>query len=158
MGGELEGQSHWAERKEILERTSLLTISLALSLAVLGAAELAGTNGVLAAFVAGVAFNAVTTNDAREGQEKIQEAITRFFVLPIFVLLAAAVLFLRRPPAVLALEPLPGSLGSTKDLLFLGWFGHVGAATFYYATYASRETGIEEVWTVSSLIVCASPC
>jgi NhaP-type Na+/H+ or K+/H+ antiporter len=36
-----------------MERTPLLTVSLALSLTVLGVCELAGMNGVLAAFVAG---------------------------------------------------------------------------------------------------------
>ncbi len=47
----------WAERKDIMERTSLLTVSLALSLTVLGATELPHLNGVLAAFVAGIVFN-----------------------------------------------------------------------------------------------------
>jgi NhaP-type Na+/H+ or K+/H+ antiporter len=46
------GTLRWAAR-EILETTSLLTVSLALSLSVIGVAELLGTSGVLAAFVAG---------------------------------------------------------------------------------------------------------
>jgi len=45
----------WAERKETMERTSLLTVSL--SLTVLGVTELLHLNGVLAAFVAGIVFN-----------------------------------------------------------------------------------------------------
>jgi Sodium/hydrogen exchanger family len=52
--GYLAGKTlRWAERKETMERTSLLTISLALSLTVLGVTELLHLNGVLAAFVAG---------------------------------------------------------------------------------------------------------
>jgi sodium/hydrogen antiporter len=67
------------------------------------------------------------------------------------------VLLLRRLPAVLALRPLLGPLqGTTKDVLFLGWFGPIGAAALYYAAFSLRETGIEEVWVVGSLIICAS--
>ena len=165
----------WAEATEVLERTSLLTVSLALSLTVLGVTELLGMNGVLAAFVAGVVFNFAGSSDAKEQQEDVQEAITRFFDLPIFVLLgmalpwqgwlelgwgglllAVAVLLLRRLPAVLALRPLLGPLRGTKDLLFLGWFGPIGAAALYYSTFSLHETGIEEVWWVGSLVIVAS--
>src|ERR687890_442749 len=53
--GYLAGKTlRWAERKETMERTSLLTISLALSLTMLGVTELLHLNGVLAAFVAGI--------------------------------------------------------------------------------------------------------
>src|SRR5919106_2103146 len=121
----------WAEVKETMERTSLLTISLALSLTVLGITELLHLNGVLAAFVAGIVFNAAGSSDAKERQEDIQEAISRFFDLPVFVLLGmalpwegwlylgwrspllvVAVLVLRRLPTVLALRPLLGPLRS----------------------------------------------
>lgn len=166
----------WAERMGTMERSSLLTISLSLSLAVLGVTELLHLNGVLAAFVAGVVFNLAGSSDAKESQEEVQEAISRFFDLPIFVLLGmaipwegwlelgwrgpvlvAAVLLLRRIPAVLALRPFLGPLrGTTKDVLFLGWFGPIGAAALYYAAFSLRETGIEEVWVVGSLIICSS--
>jgi NhaP-type Na+/H+ or K+/H+ antiporter len=166
----------WAEANETMERTSLLTISLALSLTVLGVTELLHLNGVLAAFVAGVVFNAAGSSDAKESQEDVQEAISRFFDLPIFVLLGmalpwegwlelgwkglllvAAVLLLRRLPAVLALRPFLAQLGGeAKDALFLGWFGPIGAAALYYAAFSLRETSMEEVWVVGSLIISAS--
>src|ERR687892_772007 len=63
----------WAERKETMERTSLLTVSLALSLTVLGVTELLHLNGVLAAFVVGIVFNVAGSSDAKESQEEIQE-------------------------------------------------------------------------------------
>ncbi len=175
--GYLAGKTlRWAERKETMERTSLLIISLALSLTVLGVTELLHLNGVLAAFVAGIVFNFAGSSDAKESQEEIQEAISRFFDLPIFVLLGmalpwqgwldlgwrgpllvVAVLLLRRLPAVLALRPLLGPLrGQAKDVLFLGWFGPIGAAALYYAAFSFRETGIEEAWVVGSLVICAS--
>jgi sodium/hydrogen antiporter len=175
--GYLAGKTlRWAEKKETMERTSLLTISLALSLTVLGVTELLHLNGVLAAFVAGVVFNSAGSSDAKESQEDIQEAISRFFDLPIFVLLGmalpwqgwldlgwegplliAGVLLLRRLPAVVILRRLLGPLGGrVKDVLFLGWFGPIGAAALYYAAFSLEETGIEEVWVVGSLVICAS--
>jgi sodium/hydrogen antiporter len=58
---------------------------------------------------------------------------------------------------VLALRPLLGPLRrQAKDVLFLGWFGPIGAAALYYAAFSFRETGIEEAWVVGSLIICAS--
>ncbi len=168
----------WAEAKETMEHTSLLSVSLALSLTVLGAAELIGLDGILATFVGGLVFHVVATtetSEAKERQEHVQEAITRFFDLPIFVLLgmalpwegwlelgwgglllAVAVLLLRRLPAVLMLRPLLGQVRGRGEALFLGWFGPIGAAALFYATFALRETGIEDVWVVGSLIICAS--
>jgi sodium/hydrogen antiporter len=43
-----------------------------------------------------------------------------------------------------------------KDVLFLGWFGPIGAAALYYAAFSYRETGIEAAWTVGSLVICVS--
>jgi hypothetical protein len=40
--------------------------------------------------LAGVVFKLVGSSDAKERQEEIQEAIARFFDLPIFVLLSRA--------------------------------------------------------------------
>ena len=72
-------------------------------------------------------------------------------------MLAAAVLLLWRLPAVVVLRSLLGPLRfKTKDILFLGWFGPIGAAALYYAAFSFRETGIEAAWTVGSLIICAS--
>jgi NhaP-type Na+/H+ or K+/H+ antiporter len=129
----------------------------------------------LAAFVAGTAFNVIGSSDTREQREHVQDAITRFFDLPVFVLmgmalpcagwldlgwaglvLAVSVLLLRRPPVMLLLRSLIGPVKGQKDALFLGWFGPLGAAALYYATFSLRETGLEEVWVVSSLLICAS--
>jgi sodium/hydrogen antiporter len=32
----------------------------------------------------------------------------------------------------------------------------VGAAALYYAAFSLHETGLEEVWVVGSLVICAS--
>ena len=165
----------WAQAKGTMERTSFLAYTLALSLAVLGAAKLLGTDGVLAVFVAGLAFDAAVSESDRAEEERVQEAVNRFFILPIFVLLgmtipwkgwlelgwvglllALAVLLLRRLPAVLALRPLLGRVRGTRDALFLGWFGPIGVAALFYANLAVREAGVEEAWVIGSLIICAS--
>lgn len=165
----------WAQFKGTMERTSFLAYTLALSLAVLGAAKLLGTDGVLAVFVAGLTFDAAVSESDRAEEERVQEAVSRFFILPIFVLLgmmipwkewlelgwvgvllALAVLLLRRLPAVLALMPLLGRVGGTRDALFLGWFGPIGVAALFYANFSVGEAGVEEAWVIGSLIICAS--
>jgi sodium/hydrogen antiporter len=165
----------WAYGRGTMERTSFLAYTLALSLAVLGAAKLLGTDGILAVFVAGLAFDAAVSESDRAEEERVQEAVNRFFILPIFVLLgltipwegwmelgwaglflALAVLLLRRLPAVLALKPLLGRVRGTRDALFLGWFGPIGVAALYYANFSVGEAGVEEAWVIGSLIICAS--
>ena len=165
----------WAQAKETTEHTSVLTVSIALTLAVLGALELIGLDSILAVFVAGVAFNAAARSDVTDPKSQVQEAVTRFFDLPIFLLLGmalpwegwlelgwaglvliVAVLLLRRLPAVLALQPLLGQMRGKGDILFLGWFGPIGAAALFYATFSIERVGAEEVWVVGSLIICAS--
>ena len=108
-------------------------------------------------------------------EERVQEAVNRFLILPIFVLLgltipwegwlelgwaglllALAVLLLRRLPAVLALKPLLGRVRGARDALFLGWFGPIGVAALYYANLSVSEAGVEEAWVIGSLIICSS--
>ncbi len=79
----------WAEAERTIGETSLLAYSVALSLAVLGGAKLLGTNGILAVFIAGIAFDTATGGEQQK-EHQIQEAVNRFFILPIFVLLGLA--------------------------------------------------------------------
>ena len=164
-----------ARSRGYIAQPSYLAYTLALSLAVLGSTRLVDTDGILAVFAAGVALNmAVKTEDATQ-EENIQEAVNRFFVLPVFVLLglalpwgewvelgwkgpvlAALILLLRRLPWVLALTPLlPGASGA-RDGLFLGWFGPIGIAALFYATLVEHQAGLHEAWVVGSLVISAS--
>ena len=164
----------WSEHKDAIEESFFLVYTIALALVVLGAAKLLGSDGILAVFVAGLGFDFAVKGD-REQQRRVQEASTRFFILPIFVLLGltipwegwadlgwggpilvVAVLLLRRLPAVLALNPLMRGVRGGANALFLGWFGPIGVAALYYANLSLRETGIEAAWTVGSLVICAS--
>lgn len=165
----------WAEAKDTIEQTSFIAYTLALSLAVLGGAKLIGTDGILAVFVAGLAFDMAVQGSDRAQEQRVQEAVNRFFILPIFVLLGltlpweqwlglgwaglalvVAVLLFRRLPAMLALNPLLGRVRGLQDALFLGWFGPIGVAALYYATLSVRETGAEIAWVAGSLIITAS--
>jgi NhaP-type Na+/H+ or K+/H+ antiporter len=58
-----------------------------LAFAVLGAAGLVRVDGILAVFVAGLAFNHAATGPERTDDVPIDEAINRFLVLPMFVAL-----------------------------------------------------------------------
>ncbi len=163
-----------AEARDAIEETFFLAYTIALSLVVLGAAKLLGSDGILAVFVAGLGFDLAVKGE-RQRHQQVQEAGTRFFILPIFVLLGmtipwegwaelgwggpilvVAVLLLRRLPAVLALNPLLGGVRGWGNALFLGWFGPIGVAALYYANLSLRETSVEAAWTVGSLVICAS--
>jgi NhaP-type Na+/H+ or K+/H+ antiporter len=171
----------WARGRETTEPTSILAVALALTLSVLGIVETLGLDSVLAVFLAGLAFNATLSSKPRESSDilerkgQVQEVAARFFDLPIFVLLGMAlpwegwwelgwlglvlaivVVPLRRVPVVLALKPLLGQMRRKGDVLFLSWFGPLGAAALYYTTLALQEVEAQQVWVVGSLIICAS--
>lgn len=72
------------ERRDA-EEGSLVSVTLALAL--LGAVRLAGSDGLLAAFVAGVVMKPRRQKALEEEQELHQTVIERFFTIPVFVLL-----------------------------------------------------------------------
>jgi NhaP-type Na+/H+ or K+/H+ antiporter len=152
-----------------------MTIALALSLSVLGIVKLLESDGILATFAAGIAFNSLVRGQHEAHQERVQEQVKRFFDLPIFVLLgialpwsewqalgwrgvvlAGAVLLLRRMPALLVWQHAIGQLHHTREALLAGWFGPIGIAALFYATLAVRKAGYDLVWNVGSLIICTS--
>jgi NhaP-type Na+/H+ or K+/H+ antiporter len=168
---------NWAQRTfpSGMERMSLLTVTLALSLTVLGAVKLIGSDGILAVFAAGLAFNIVVRGQEKAHEEQTQEVVKRFFDLPIFVLLGmalpwqewlglgwsgllllVAILLLRRLPAVLLLYRGIGQLPLLRDALFTGWFGPVGVAALFYAMLSLHETQTSLPWVIGSLVITGS--
>ncbi|RBY90203.1 sodium:proton exchanger [Blastococcus sp. TBT05-19] len=145
-----------------------------LAFAVLGLAGLAHVDGILAVFVAGLAFNLVATGPDRTDDAPIDEAVNRFLVLPLFLgfglvlpwsawadlgwrgpALVVGVLLLRRLPVLLLLRR-PLRLGR-PDAVFLGWFGPIGvSALFYLALEAERLDLDPVVLAAGSLVVAAS--
>ncbi len=165
----------WARRHRLVERTSLLSYAIALALLTLGTTRLLGTDGILAVFVAGVAFDHSVTEDRHEAEEHIVEAVTQFLNLPVFVffglllpwdrwfalgwigiLLVVLVLALRRLPWVLLVQRIVPDLLSKREALFVGFYGPIGIAALFYAAIAIGRTGNHAIWTISSLVVFSS--
>lgn len=164
-----------AEDKKAIEEPSILAFTTALALATLAAVKLMGSDGVLAVFACGVAFDQVVSTGERRQEKRVVEGVDRFFTLPVFALLgllipwqewlamgwtgvflALAVLLLRRLPLFLAAGGRLRDLRRFSDRAFAGWFGPIGVAAMYYAALASERTDVEEVWPVVSLVVCVS--
>lgn len=163
------GEEHGAT-----DHAPAIFFTLLLALAVLGASGLIKADGILAVFVAGLAFNQAGTGGDRAGGVSIDEAVNRFAVLPIFVLLgamipwqvwadlgwrglalAAAVLLLRRIPVLLLLRR-PLRL-QRVDALYLGWFGPVGVSGLFYLTLEAERLGVDEtVLAAGALVVVVS--
>ncbi len=174
MGGLAGWALRAATRHRDLENGPRLAFTLLLAVAVLGVCRLAETDGVLGAFVAGLGYNYMAPGSDREPQDGIDEAINRYAVLPLFLLLGvtlpweqwamfgpaalgfvAAVLLVRRLPFVLMLSK---PLGLTlPDALFAGWFGPVGvSAVFYLALSAEEGVSDPRVFAAGTLAVAVS--
>ncbi len=164
-----------SEEKGIIEKVNFLSYTLALSLLVVGTAELLGLNSIFAVFIAGLAFDQVIKGRERAEEEKFQEAINRFFVLPVFILFGAtipwgawfnlgymglilciAILFLRRLPFVIGLKPAISIFHNFRDSLYVGWFGPIGVAAIYYLSFSVRQIGTEVFWEIGTLVIFAS--
>jgi len=164
-----------ATRRHDLEPGPELVFTLLLAVAVLGIARLAGTDGVLAVFVAGLAYNRWIGEGERGAQDNIDEAINRYAVLPLFLFLGAvlpwqdwaafgpaaaaafiaAVLLLRRLPLVLALA-LPLGLRA-RDAVFTGWFGPMGVSAVFYLAHSIDRGGEDpRLFAAGTLAVAAS--
>ncbi len=154
-------------------QSSILGVTVALSLLALGAAHAVQSDGILAAFAAGLAFNALVDRRAEMEDENVQEAIAKLFTLPVLVLtgtllpwqdwgaegwpllvFALAVLLLRRPLTLLLLAPVMRL--ARRDAVFFGWFGPMGVAAIYYALHARDALQEPRLWVVASAVVALS--
>lgn len=175
MGYGLGRLLDWAESEHSIELQSFLSYTIALTFLVLGGAKLIGSDAILSVFVAGLAFSEAIGGKERSEEEDIQEAINRFFSLPIFILLGLTIpwqqwgalgwsgillvvliLLFRRLPVVLLLNRSLRPFKNRWEVLFAGWFGPIGVAAIYYASLAQRQTEVDQVWGIASLVICAS--
>ncbi|SEW09016.1 cation:proton antiporter domain-containing protein [Natrinema salifodinae] len=179
IGATIGAAAGWVERESkehhFLEETSLLSVTVAFTFAVLGGVKLLGSDGILAAFVAGLLFNQFADATDEADEQKIQETVLRLFTFPIFVCfglalpvaewialgwagvaLAASVLLLRRLPMLVVFRRFVDPIDGARDALFAGWFGPIGIAAIFYATVAHRVLGLELVWPAASLVVASS--
>ncbi len=158
----------------------LMAVLLALALLLVSAVEAIRADGLVAVLVAGVAFAQARIGEEKgedlETQERhYEELLKQLWQVPVFTLLGAAlpwsewlelgwtaavlviaVLLLRRLPVVLLLKPLTGQMPRWDEALFVGWFGPIGVGALYFAAVAHKETHLELVWTVGTLLVTAS--
>ncbi|WFF00257.1 cation:proton antiporter [Micromonospora sp. WMMD964] len=121
--------------------------------------------------VAGLAHNTVVGDRSWASAHELDDALTRYLVLPLFFLLGVevpwrawrelgwplvafvvAVLVLRRLPVVLALKPALGL--PCLGVVFLGWFGPVGAVRS--DLQPGRGVRDPRPWAAGSLVVAAS--
>lgn len=175
VAGVIAGKAlHFGQEHGATEHGPMLLLTVLLALLVLGISGLLKLDGVLAAFAAGLAFNLVSSGSERRTEVSIDEVVNRFAVLPFFlalgamlpwyewgqlgwpvVLLALAVLVLRRLPVVFALMR-PLRLGA-PGAAYLGWFGPVGVSALFYLTMEADRVGVNpDVLAAGTLIVVAS--
>lgn len=165
---------HRLQEHRKIEHSAFFVFTLVLALLALGLTNVAGGDGILAVFVAGLAYNRLVGSSIYDQEREVEEGVNQVLVLPLFVLLgtvlpwadwgelgwpalafAATVLALRRLPVVLVLRPLLHLDVPTS--LFLGWFGPMGAAALFFATTARAEGATTpEVWPVVTLVVAGS--
>ena len=80
----------WARKRGEIREPSFLAYTIAVALAALGSTRLVGTDGILAVFAAGIALNMAVSAGEQQEEDQIDDAVNRFFVLPVFVLLGLA--------------------------------------------------------------------
>lgn len=157
-----------------IEDSAFFVFTLVLALLTLGIVNLAQGDGILAVFVAGLAYNRATGSSIYDQEREVEEGINRVLVLPLFVLFgtllpwsawgdlgtpvvafAVGVLLLRRLPLLLAMRPLLGF--DRPAAAFYGWFGPMGAAALFFVTLAHEQHATtSEVWPAVALVVAAS--
>lgn len=173
--GVLAGRGmRWARERRELDAPVSELYTLVLAAFAMGLAEVAGANGLLAVFAAGLAHNGVVAGRDRQLELGVDEALNHFLVVPVFVLLGAAlpwsgwrelgwagvafvaaVLALRRLPLVLALRP--AIRADAAHATWLGWFGPIGVAALFYLGHAHR-LGVTDprLWAAGTLVIAAS--
>ncbi|KAF9192385.1 hypothetical protein BGZ51_005214 [Haplosporangium sp. Z 767] len=145
-----------AKNRNLIDKESFLVFSIALALAVAGIVSILASDDLLACFVAGniFAWDDWFSNEIAEAH--IQEIIDMLLNLACFVfigasipfssfgdalislsvwrlvVLAIAILFLRRLPYMLIMKPLIPALSSYREAAFAGWFGPIGVGAVFF--------------------------
>lgn len=159
----------------LMEESAYSGLVLAMSFFLLGLFSLLDVNDILGVFIAAAVVGQVISQDDEEQQDRESEIISRFFIIPIFILLGmalpleawadlgpvvvlalASALILRRVIVVWLLRPVIAPLHTRAETLFLSWFGAVGVSALYYALLIERETGRTEVFAYVTLVIALS--
>ena len=175
IGGVVGRLERWVSSEQFLEETSVFTITVALTLGVVGVVTLLGGNEILGVFAAGLAYNWQADPEDEAKEQRVEEVFNRLFTLPAFVLfgmiipwgewlalgwrgvaVVVGILLFRRLPMMIALAPAIRPLDRPAATVFMGWFGPIGIAAVLYATITLRETGLEAIWPIVTLVVAGS--
>jgi sodium/hydrogen antiporter len=158
-----------------IEDSAFFVFALVLPILVLGVVNLLHGDGILAVFAAGLAYNRQVGSSIYDDEREVEEGVNRVLLLPLFLLFGAvlpwsewrtigwapllafavAVLVLRRLPVVVVLKRAldldwPGTL-------VYGWFGPMGAAALFFATFAHEEHAAGGVvWPAVAFAVACS--
>lgn len=162
-------------RHGLMEESSYLAFVVPLALVVLGTGKLLGTDALLAVFVGVAVFGQVIPQRDEAQEDKVQDAVARLLLLPVFILLGLALpvaqwaelgwgaplvlgaaLLLRRFVALWALRPLLRGVHDRSETLFLSWFGPIGVSALFYATLAERHTGDHMIFVWTTLAITLS--
>ena len=165
----------YARSSNWTSEASTVTIGFGLSLFILASSKLAGAEGIVAAFAAAAMLNRGVHVEVVRRQAAFREAVGRLFELPGFVfvgaalpfrdwadmgwpllLACAAILLLRRLPAVALVSPVLRLMPGWRDVAFTGWFGPIGIAALYYALLAERELHDPRPFAVATAVIAAS--
>lgn len=148
----------YAHEHRLVDKESLLTFWLALTLFLMGSMAIVGSDDLFCCFVAGNSFN---WDDwfRRETQEgELQEVVDMVFNYSFFIyfgtvipwrefaansgaLVAAGtlVILFRRIPGLLLAYPFIPALRTWREAIFAGWFGPIGVGGIFYAMVAIEE-------------------
>lgn len=165
----------WVTSHGRMEETSYPGFVIALALFLFGLFTLVGVSAVLGVFLAAAVFGQVISQEDEEEEDRESEIISRFFIIPIFILLGMALpldawaesgvvvpivllaaLILRRIVTVWLLRPFFKTLHTTAETSFLSWFAAVGISALYYALLVERETGRSDVFPYVTLAITLS--
>ena len=165
----------FVQEHDFMEESSYLAFIVPLGLLLLGAGKLIGTDGLLAVFVGVAVFGQVIPQREEAEEDKVQDAIARLFLLPVFVLLGLALpigewssvgwgavavvtaaVLLRRLVTLWVLRPLLKGVHDRSETFFLSWFGPIGVSALFYATLAERHTGNHEIFLLATLAITCS--
>lgn len=162
-------------QRQLIETTAYLGFIIALAFFVLGTGRVLEVNALLGVFVAAALFGQIIPESDEHKQDRLDDSVNRFFILPVFMLLGLALpfpawaqlawtvplvlllaLMLRRVVTLWLLRPVLRSEHSRAETAFLGWFAPVGASALFYAMVAQRETGDSSVFVYASMAITLS--
>ena len=150
-----KGLLYWADKRQYIDKESFLIFSIALALLVLGTCGMAGSDDILACFVAGNAFTWDDWFRLQTLDETLQPAVDMLLNISVFmwfgaicpwedflqnsvipvdrlVLLGILILLLRRMPWVLATHTFVRQIPNVRQALFVGFFGPIGVSAIFY--------------------------